>query len=421
MSSWKLIISEIRVRPSSFIVAVLVVAVAVAVFVAAPSLLDAYARQTDITVAEFEKKTNAELAALDKQTRRIMRDLGVNLRIVHKDTQLGGLYTDFKAVPFPEAYVDMLASAPQIQTIVHVIATLQEKITWKQRTALLVGMRPVLTQSQKNEEKPHMVKPVEKGTVILGYELGSGYHPGDEVEILGKTFRVASVRPQAGTLEDVQLVMDLHDAQELVQKPGMIHQILALNCKCKGDRISQIRRELESVLPDTRVTEHLTRATAREKQRDAVEAARRKQIAMLKENRERTMASQQRLLGILLPLLLLFSGAIVGLLSWLNVRERRNEVGILRALGKRAATIAALFLGKALVVGLLGGLIGCAGGYLVAQWIVQTAPAGTFAAVAFDEILAAVAFAGAPIVAAMAAYLPTLTALTQDPAAILAG
>ncbi|HHM12564.1 MAG TPA: FtsX-like permease family protein [Planctomycetaceae bacterium] len=419
MSIWKLILAEIRVRPWSFAIATLVIAVATTAVVAGPLLLNAYARQTAQAVAQLEAETQKELAKLDKQTKRIMRDLGVNLRIVHRDTKLGGLYTDFKAVDFPEAYVDKLAEAPQIETIVHVIATLQEKITWKGRTALLVGMRPVLTASQKNEEKPHMVKPVEPGTVILGYELAGDVRPGDTVEILGKSFRVASVRPQSGTLEDVQLVMDLHEAQQLVGKPGRIHQILALNCKCKGNRISRIRKELEGVLPDTKVTEHLSRATAREKQRDAVEQSRKRQIARLQADRRRTQKATATLLNILLPLTVAFSAAIVGLLSWLNVRERRSEVGILRALGKSAPTIACLFLGKALLVGLLGGLLGCLGAYFTAEWLIRTAEAQTFAPLAWDSTLGMAALLGAPLVAAMAAYLPTLSALTQDPAAIL--
>ncbi len=419
MSIWKLILAEIRVRPWSFAIATLVIAVATTAVVAGPLLLNAYARQTAQAVAQLEAETQKELAKLDKQTKRIMRDLGVNLRIVHRDTKLGGLYTDFKAVDFPEAYVDKLAEAPQIETIVHVIATLQEKITWKGRTALLVGMRPVLTASQKNEEKPHMVKPVEPGTVILGYELAGDVRPGDTVDILGKSFRVASVRPQSGTLEDVQLVMDLHEAQQLVGKPGRIHQILALNCKCKGNRISRIRKELEGVLPDTKVTEHLSRATAREKQRDAVEQSRKRQIARLQADRRRTQKATATLLNILLPLTVAFSAAIVGLLSWLNVRERRSEVGILRALGKSAPTIAWLFLGKALLVGLLGGLLGCLGAYFTADGLIRAAEAQTFAPLAWDSTLGILALLGAPLVAAMAAYLPTLSALTQDPAAIL--
>ena len=299
------------------------------------------------------------------------------------------------------------------------MATLQEKIEWNQRTVLLVGMRPVLTDSQKNAEKKHMVKPVDPGTVIVGHELGAGRKAGDSIEILGKSFRIAAVRPQAGTIEDVQLVMDLHEAQRLTGKPGRIHQILALNCKCKGDRISVIRKELEGVLPDTKVTEHLTRASAREQQRDVVEKTAQKQIAQLKATRERAEQSHARLLSIVLPLLLVFSGTLVGLLSWLNVRDRRDETGILRALGKSTIMIASLFLGRAVLVGAAGGLLGVVAGTGIVRYFTTHYAVETFAVVSIDGQLLMGSLLGAPLVAAMAAYLPTLHVVTQDPASVL--
>ena len=41
-----------------------------------------------------------------------------------------------------------------------------------------------------------------------------------------------------------------------------------------------------------------------------------------------------------------------------SVRERRTEVAMLRALGLSASRILALFLGKALLTGLAGGILG---------------------------------------------------------------
>ncbi len=379
-----------------------------------------------------------------------MRDMGVNLRIVHRDTKFGDLYTDFVAVDFPEDYVQKLASAPQVDAIVHLIATLQEKIKWKGRTVLLVGMMPMLTASQKNAEKQHMAQPVEPGTVVVGYELAAGLSgddlatadtnqngqldAGDQLEVLSRTFRVAEVRPEAGGLEDVQLVLELHDAQQLVGKPGRIHQIMALNCKCKGNRMSVIRRELEGVLPDTKVTEHLSRATAREMQRNLVEKQHQEQMDLVrtqgentllevKSNREHGEKTLTSLIGVMLPLEVLVAALIVGLMTWLNVRERRGEIGLLRALGKRTSQIAALFLVKALLVGVSGGAIGC-----VVCWVIYWTVSGTSqpTAATFDmavfrpaTALLLLTILGAPVVTTMASYLPMLAAVTQDPARIL--
>ena len=407
----QLVFAEIKGRPLNFLISLLVVLVAAVLFIVGPTIIRGYAAdtkqqlrelqtRTDEELSALQEETNKQLADLDTKTKRIMRDMGVNLRIVHQDTKMGNLYTDFEAVDFPEDYVYKLASAPQVESIVHLVATLQEKIKWNGRTVLLVGMLPVLTQSQKNAEKQHMAQPVEEGTVVVGHELATGLagdalakadtngngklDAGEPLDINGTTFTVAQVRPEAGSLEDVQLILNLHDAQKLVNKPGRIHQIMALNCKCHGSRMSKIREELEGVLPDTKVTEYLSRAMAREQQRDAVELQAKNQMKLVREKGEETLAEvkQQRehgektltsLMSVLLPVVVLVAGLIIGLMTWLNVRERRAEIGLLRRLGKRTTQIASLFLAKSLLVGFIGGVVASAACW-VAYQIVLSAP-----------------------------------------------
>lgn len=433
MNALYLILAEIRFRFVNFLLCLLVVVIAAALFIVGPTLISGYARDTDEQLTRLEAEaeqmkadTEKELAEMDRKTRRIMRDLGVNLRIVHKDTNMANLYTDFLAVDFPEDYVHRLAQAQSIETIVHLVATLQDKVKFENRTALLVGTLPVLTQSQKNEEKPHMVKPVEKGTALLGNELGAGHKAGDTIQIEGHELKIAKIMPEYGSLQDVQIVTNLEDAQEILKKPGRINQIMALNCKCKGDRISAIRAELEGVLPDTKVTEHLTNATAREKQRDLVEAERERAVAGVEsnlarvaENRGRQQKTLARLIGIMTPLVVLASALFVALMTWLNVRERRSEIGVLRALGKGAAKVAFLFLGKAFLLGLLGGAIGCLLGYYLTPWVGHRTMGIAESLFATDIRLIVATVVGAPVVTVMASYLPTLSAISQDPAIVL--
>jgi putative ABC transport system permease protein len=109
----------------------------------------------------------------------------------------------------------------------------------------------------------------------------------------------------------------------------------------------------------------------------------------------------------------------VGLLALANVRERRTEIGLLRALGKGTLTIASLFLGKAFLVGLLGAAAGFALGTLLAGWLGSQAldVATTHFGVRYDILL--FGLVGAPFLSVVASYLPTLIALTQDPAVVL--
>jgi putative ABC transport system permease protein len=453
----RLVLAEIFGRPLNFTLSLLVVVVAAVLFIAGPTIINGYATDTKQQLSQLQEKTDQELtklqeetdkqlAELDKKTKRIMRDMGVNLRIVHQDTKMGDLYTDFVAVDFPEDYVNKLANAPQVETIVHLIATLQEKIKWNGRTVLLVGMLPVLTASQKNAERQHMAQPVEEGSVVVGYELANGLagealensdkngngklDAGEPLDVLGQSFTVAEVRPEAGGLEDIQLVLNLHDAQQLVGKQGRIHQIMALNCKCHGSRISVIRKELEGVLPDTKVTEHLSRATAREQQRDAVELQAREQIQLVKEQGEKTLAEVKSrrehgekaltsLMSVLLPLVVLGAGTVLGLMTWLNVRERRAEIGLLRALGKHTTQIASLFLVKALLIGVLGGALASLVCSLAYSALQHTSIAADTALARPSATLLLITVIGAPVVTAMASYLPMLSAVTQDPARVL--
>ena len=447
MSTFRLIATEIRFRAVSSLLSLLAIIVAAALFVIGPTLISGYATDSDMHLAalqaqteqleaeteEMKAETERLLAEVDKQTKRIMRDLGVNLRIVHKDTNMGSLYTDFVAVDFPEEYVQRLAEAPQIETIVHLVATLQHKFKWRERTVLLMGTLPMLTQSQKNEEKPHMVKRIEPGTVVLGHEVGVGVKPGETIEIGEHEFTVAQIMPEFGGLQDVQILMDLHDAQEVLGTPGRINQIVALNCKCKGNRLSVIRQELEGVLPDTKVTEHKTRAEAREKQRDLIEETRATELAAVQanldrvtENRDRQRASRlrqqqmlSRLIGITTPLVVFASAVFVGLMTWSNVRDRRPEIGVLRALGKNAWNIATLFLGKSLLLGLVGGALGCALGYVSAPLIGQATMDIAPQLFRVDNVVIVATILGAPCVTVMASYLPTLSAVSQDPALVL--
>jgi hypothetical protein len=456
-----MVTSEILARPVNFLLSMLVVVAAATLFIVGPTLINGYAgdtkdqlaslqNDTDQLLNAMQQETDQMLAEMDDKTRLIMRDMGVNLRIVHRETNMGDFYSNFVAVDFPEDYVTKLANANQVVTVVHLVATLQERVKWNDRTVFLVGMLPVLTQSQKNAERQHMAQPVEEGTVVVGSELAAGLKEsvlaesdkngngqldaGDELDVLGRKFTVAEVRPEAGSVEDIQLILHLHDAQKLVDKPGRIHQILALNCKCKGNRISVIRQELEGVLPDTKVTEDSSRATAREEQRDLVASKRKAQLKLVEENQTQQMAlvktsreqwerALRGLIAFTLPLEVLVAAIVVGLMAWINVRERRSEIGLLRALGKRTGQIAALFLVKSMLLGLFGGLLAigaCALTYLLLPSLMDSLTDG-ISLEHYRPSLPLLAFTvlGAPLVTCMASYLPTLNAITQDPAIIL--
>jgi hypothetical protein len=419
MSILKMLLAEIRYRKLNFALGVFAVTIAVALFVAGPVLVDGYARQTHMLLVQAKRDATAELDQLADETRRLMRDMGFNLMIVHRDTNMGDFWSgDFAAEDMPQEYVDRLAADRRLTMVTHLVATLQRKITWQGRKVLLVGYLPETTQSHLRRKTP-MGYAVRQGTVLLGHELGVGRSEGESIDVLGRSFRIAHILPEQGSKEDITLAMHLEDAQTVLDKPGRINQIMALGCRCAGSNLPNIREQLAAVLPETRVTEFRSIALARAEQRDQVKVRRERVLAELSASRVGVQRTMETLAAVITPIVVLASAVWVGLLALANVRERRTEIGLLRALGKGSGWIAALFLGKAVLLGFLGAAAGFVLGSWTAQWLgarlLEVGPEQF--TVHYSVLLSAII--GAALVSAMASYLPTLFALLEDPAVVL--
>jgi putative ABC transport system permease protein len=419
MMPLKFLLLELRYRLGGSLLALLAITVAAGLFVAGPTLLSSYANQSREELAAHEKATKAELAKLDDETRKIMLRLSFNVRIVHKDTDVTSLLTDYVAAEMPEEYVTRLAQSPKITKLAHLSGTLLHPITLDDRKRMLIGFAPEAEQANAAEKKP-IVFDIAAGTAIFGHEAGRGRKPGDEIDLLGHKFRVAKVLDKRDSHDDLMVALNLKDAQAVLGKPNRINAILAISCRCTtDDRIGEIAEQVAAVLPDVHVTESGTQAGVRTEQRAAVKRMRDQETARLAASREQGEASLATLVGTVTPLVVLATAIWIGVLAWTNVSARRTEIGLLRALGKGSAWIASLFLGKAVLLGLVGGWLGAMAGLLGAQaWAEnQLQVASELITTPMPFVLAAVA--GAPIVAALATYLPTLAAVMQDPAVVL--
>ncbi|MCA9123062.1 MAG: FtsX-like permease family protein [Planctomycetaceae bacterium] len=444
MSTFQLLCAELRHRRMNVILSLCALIAAATLFVASPTLLRGYQQESGRRLAEMQQETDrelqamqdkakADLAELDTRTKRIMRDLGFNLRIVHQNTDLGQLYANFVSYDMPEEYVQKLAASPEITKIVHLVASLKQMVEWDDKPRLLVGIAPEATQSHIEKKAP-MGLQVKPGMVYLGQLAAEGHAVGDKVAILGKQFEVAHILPAHGRAdEDIAIFMNLADAQEVLEKPGKISEILALGCKCKTiDRVEEVTAQLETVLPDTKVTEHRLQAVAREDQRKLVEAHHQQTMQDYEANRQKIAQQETTHRGqvagllssvtsVVTPLIVFVCALWVGLLAWANVRERRAEIGLLRAIGKRSGSIATLFLGKAMLLGLASGVVGCLLGYFAARWLATSVFEVTVESFTPSLLASVCAILGTPLIAAMASYLPTLAAVNQDPAVVLSG
>ena len=282
----------------------------------------------------------------------------------------------------------------------------------------LIGTRGEVPFAHKSPKKP-ILQPINPGEIVLGYELWQTMKltVGDTVTLMGKDFTVKKCHSQRGTKDDISAWVPLATAQTLLKLPGKINTIYELECSCALADLGKVREEIVGVLPETQVKEFGTIALARAEARKKAAAKGKADIAQATQNGLQAVAEErasradlreerERFGAILLPLVVVACVMWVALMSYLNVLARRQEIGILRALGVRARVITHLFVLRAGLTGLLGGVIG--GLVSIAMGGLQAGPTVLIAVVA-----------SAPIVGIAAGWPPAVFAGLQDPAEIL--
>ena len=418
----RLVYREILHRRLGFLLGVFSAAVAVAGLVGALAILQKHDLRTEQITAARQAATRQEMAKLEDDYRKLMLKMGFNVLILPKDQNLSDLYAeDFASKYMPEEYATRLARS-RVATINHILPSLQQKVKWpeRERTVLLMGVRGEV-YIQSAQQKP-LLEPVAPGTMVVGHELARSLPlgVGDKTTFMGREFTVARVNPERGGKDDITLWINLPEAQELLDKRGLINGILALDCTCDTlDRLGRIRPEIARILPDTQVIEYASQALARAEARRRAATEAQASLRREQEGRDQLRREREAFAAVVVPLVMLASALWIGLLALANVRDRRSEIGILRALGLRTPQILAIFLGKAAVIGLAGAGLGYVAGRLIGiLW--RESPGAPPVSLAFlDPAVLGLVLVAAPLLAALASWLPAFSAAQRDPAEVL--
>ena len=411
MNLRKLIFREIRHRKLNFALSILGVAAAVLCVLWVLSMLRSHERESEEIVAKMEAETTAEMKKLEDEIRKSMKGLGFNIYIFPEGQDMSEVYAQgFASKTMPENFVDKLANS-KIVTVNHLLPSLTQKMKWpeQERTIILIGVRGEVPLAHRDPKAP-LIDPVEPGKLVLGYELHKSLNisKGDTVVFSGEKFEVSDTYPERGSTDDITIWMNLKQCQELLNKPGEINAIQALECNCATvDRLGEIRAELSKILPNTQIIETGSTALARAEARNQAKATSQKQIAAAKADRARLGEERRRFSSLLLPGVTLFAMLLVALLAFLNVRDRITEIGVLQAIGVKGSTVQKAFLGRAALAGVLGAVLGLLAFLIIASIRDVTA----------KEMVAVLI--GAPLLAALAAWLPSVFAAETDPAVIL--
>ena len=423
MSVWRLVTREILFRKLNFSLGCLSVLFAVGCLVAEVTLLHKHDLRTEQIVSLKQQETEAEMARMKDDYRKIMKGLGFNVLILPKDQSLSDFYAEGYASKFmPEEYVHKLA-ASDIVTVRHLLPMLEQKVDWPEqnRKILLIGTRGEVPLLQRGPMEP-ILEAVPSGGIVLGFELhrGPGLSEGDPVTLRGRKFTVAKCHPERGSKDDITAWIGLATAQEMLGKKEQINAILALECSCAWADIAKVRAEITRVLEDkVQVKEQAGKALARAEARCRAADAAKTAVEAEKAGRLELRREREAFAAVLVPLVTIGSIVWVGLLAFGNVRDRRREIGILRALGVRSGHVLAVFLLKALLIGLAGAAIGYPAGFAIGDLFGEPGDSTATVSALFDPFLLAGVMLAAPLLAMLASVVPAIAAAGQDPAVVL--
>ena len=374
-----LIFKEIRYRKTNFLFGLLAVMAAVALFI------------SFFTAGK----------ASERETARLMLSMGFNVHIISENTNTSEfLLTGLADQTMPEQYLEKLASQQAI-SYNHLLASLQKKISWRGLDVILTGLAAEICPP--GSKKSPISYQIEPGNLYVGYRVAQtlGLKDSDTVEIEGKTLMVARCLSESGGADDIRIQCHLRDAQDILKLPGRISEIRAVDCLCFAptDNSAQVlRNEIGSLLPQTQVFHTRSIASARAETRQMV----------------------KNLFAVIMPLVVVACGVWIGVLAITNVRDRQQEIGIMRALGYDSGRIISLFLGKAVVIGLVGAAIGFLTGTALAMRFgpdIFKITAKTM--IKPEPFLLVISLIFAPLFAAVSSFIAAMIAATYDPAVTL--
>jgi putative ABC transport system permease protein len=397
MRTWTLVWKEMRERPVALATCLLAIVLGVTALVAVRTV-----------TAHSELAVAHELDAL-----------GANVLILPKGVTLQDYYAaDMHGETIPEEYVERITLS-KLQGVDNLSPKLCVPTTLNGQPVTLTGILPKSEFQAKAAwggagvfSRPHgcgtptrpndapadpkslsrkrVIETLGEREALVGADIAAqhGLKDGDSAVFFGEKFTVLAVLPVTGTVDDARVFAHLHAVQSLSGRGEVVNVIEVVGC-CK-QIAGGLVGDLSAVLPEAKV---VTIA----------------QVVQTQQNVNRLM---EKLSLIFLAVLLSVGGAAMAGTFFANVSERRKEIGTLMALGATPDAVVSLFVGKALVLGLIGGV---GGFFLGSAAAMGLGPQLANVEVRPIPIMAAVAVGVSLVVTLLASLLPAWRASRLDP------
>lgn len=240
--------------------------------------------------------------------------------------------------------------------------------------------------------------PEKRGEVLAGVNIKDAFNLRSDLTIsitADKKISEFIVKGfvERGGAEDNTIIMDIKDAQAFFESDEKLSAILVSG---RSGKIEDIVDRIKGIIPGASVR------TIR-------------QVA----HAEESLLRKIQLLMVLVTAVVLSATAIsVASTMGANVLERREEIGLMKAIGGTKKEIGIFYIAEAAITGGMGGIAGFILGFISAQ-IVSKGAFGSY--IEIPLYLSIFSFLIGACIAVSASYLPVRNAVRYNPAVILRG
>ncbi len=318
-----------------------------------------------------------------------------NLSLSYGGVSMGGV--NYKTVEFDEARIPEIRTIENSKNLGLVAPKVLGAATVKGKNILLMGVDLETELQLKNWWQFEGTPAAAANELIIGSQTAKTYNlaVGDSLAISGKDFVVATILKPTGASEDGIIIGDLHAFQKILDKEGKVSMV-EIQAFCRDCPITELVLQISEKFPEAKVTA-LRQAVMSKMQ----------SIDMFKT------------FSYGIAVLVIFIGSLLVFVTMMgSVNERTREIGIFRAIGFRRGHVMQIILLEAMVVGLIGGILGYLGGNAIAfgamPFVLRD---GTFAG--FNYNLGGVAVLLSIALSLIASLYPAQKASRLDPSEAL--
>jgi putative ABC transport system permease protein len=236
--------------------------------------------------------------------------------------------------------------------------------------------------------------PSESGEIIVGSEAAEKLQirVGDIVIIEDNELMVSALLRPTGSQDDSIIFADFSLVSSLLGKEGVV-SLAEVSALCSDCPIELITDQLSSALPNANVRE----------------------IKQVMKQKMQAVQQFGRFVFTVTLVIVAIGGVLIFTSMMGSVTERKNEIGVFRAMGFKRVHIAIIILTEALLLSLIAGVVGTVAGLLISYGALPYLLSISRETLAIDLRIAGISLPAMVFVAMVAAVYPALRASRVDP------